>query len=259
MVYNVETPAEACERTVRSFLAEAENALKSEFEAAYMTGSAADGDFHAGFSDLDFFFVLGRTLTETDFAKLNALYREHRRRADGYYSALEGEIVSESALSDARGTTVYWGTGGDRFRDRYTLSGFSMRAFLKRGVLLKGRDVRARLPYPTDEIIAEQSRNMIETVRKYAREAGEDAHFADWLFLLSQTVYTLKTGETVCKTRAAEWARAQVPLASLRSALDAALSIRFSPERYTREIGRALVLPIQEMADWAEKALEKAL
>jgi hypothetical protein len=47
--------------------------------------------------------------------------------------------------------------------------------------------------------------SMIETIRKYAQVTDEDIHSVDWLFLISQSIYWLKTLDTTGKTNAAKW------------------------------------------------------
>lgn len=237
------------EETVRAFAARLNGLLGGALESVYLTGSATYGDFHPGYSDLDFFFISRRPLTQTDFEKAHALYAEYRAKNDGWFSVLEGDVVHRDALASGECDTLYWGTSRDRFKPRCDLSGYSMRSFLARGVLLEGSEQRARIPWPEEAVIRAQARHMCDTVRDYAGQAGENAHYADWLLLLSQTLYTLITGSTTGKTAATKWLHAHVEDAALKIALAAALDVRFHPETYRKSLGETFTKPMQRLRE----------
>ncbi len=237
------------EETVRAFAARLNEMLGGALESAYLTGSAAYGDFHPGYSDLDFFFISRRPLTQTDFNKAHALYAEYRAKNDGWFSVLEGDVVHRDALASGEGDTLYWGTRRDRFKSRCGLSGYSMRSFLAHGVLLEGTERRARIPWPEEAVIRAQARHMCDTVRDYAGQASESAHYADWLLLLSQTLYTLITGNTTGKTAATRWLHARAEDAALKAALAAALDVRFHPEAYRKSLGETFTKPMQRLRE----------
>lgn len=238
-----------CVDVVNHFLSDISTKVGSRIQTAYITGSTVFDDFHPGFSDLDFFFIASRPLTNADFSELHQLYNDYRKLSDGWFSALEGEIVSPTSLETGVGPTIYWGTSRDRFANRYTLSGFSMRTFLERGILLTGSDQRKQIPFPSDTCIIEQSRHLFDTVRKYAIAPDGSPHYADWIFLLSQTLYTLTTGKQTSKTRAARWLKASLNNPVLVFALELAERIRFHPESADEESLSALKNPIQALAD----------
>lgn len=234
---------------MRAFAARLNGLLGGALESVYLTGSATYGDFHPGYSDLDFFFISRRPLTQTDFEKAHALYAEYRAKNDGWFSVLEGDVVHRDALASGECDTLYWGTSRDRFKPRCDLSGYSMRSFLARGVLLEGTEQRARIPWPEEAVIRAQARHMCDTVRDYAGQAGENAHYADWLLLLSQTLYTLITGSTTGKTAATKWLYAHVEDAALKIALAAALDVRFHPETYRKSLGETFTKPMQRLRE----------
>lgn len=88
---------------------------------------------------------------------------------------------------------------------KYGLSGFSLRGLINKGYLIYGKDLRKELPYPRDEEMLSQVNSMIETIVKYAQVTNEDIHSIDWLFLISQSIYWLKTLEINGKTNSAKW------------------------------------------------------
>lgn len=249
LVYREKTAQAAVDpraaETVRTFARALNEKLDGALESVYLTGSAVYGDFHPGYSDLDFYFISRRPLTQADFDRMHALYVAYRAQADGWFSVLEGDVVHRDALASGEGSTLYWGTSRDRFKPRCELSGYSMRAFLAHGVLLEGSEQRARIPWPEEAVIRAQARHMCDTVRDYAGLAGEDPHYADWLLLLSQTLYTLITGNTAGKTAATRWLLSHVEDAKLKTALAAALDVRFCPERYRKSLGETFTQPMQ--------------
>ena len=244
-----------CVAVVNKFLSDIAQKLGNVIQTAYVTGSTVYDDFHPGFSDLDFFFIAARTLTEADFHELHKLYTQYRALGDGWFSALEGEILSPESLESSFGPTVYWGTGKDRFADRYTLSGFSMRTLLERGILLTGPDLRERIPVPDDACILRQSRHLLATVRKYALEPNDNPRYADWIFLLSQTMYTLSTGKQTSKTRAARWLKSVSTDPLLMKSLEKAEEIRMNPANTDKESLKMLKNPIQFLADKLDDSL----
>lgn len=245
-----------CVTVVRRFLSDIEKYRGNMIQTAYLTGSSAYDDFHPGFSDLDFFFIANRTLTDSDFDDFHNLYARYRALGDEWFSALEGEILSPESLETANGPTVYWGTSRDRFLDHYTLSGFSMRTLLDRGILLCGPDLRKRIPRPNDTCILKQSAHLLDTVKQYAAKPDVNPHYADWIFLMCQTLYTLSTGKQTSKTRAARWFRSILIDSRLISAIELAESIRFNPNSANVEIITSLREPILKIAGILEETLQ---
>lgn len=61
------------------------------------------------------------------------------------------------------------------------------------------------MPYPSDDIMMEQVQNMIGFIRKHALNTSENIHSADWLFLITQSIYWLRTTDITGKTLSAKW------------------------------------------------------
>lgn len=211
------------------FVTTADKLLGNRIVAAYCYGSAAYDDFHRGYSDLDFFIVADTVLTEEDFRHFHELREVYKGSRNRYLAVLEGEIVPYSGIKSREGNVIYWGTTKDRFNRGYGLRGFSMRGLLEAGYLISGRDIRAEIPCPPEAEMLEQVESMIETIKKYAVRTDRDIHSVDWLFLISQSIYWLKTGKTTGKTHAARWVlkNCRYPWKGL---LGKAIELRLSPD-----------------------------
>lgn len=192
---------------LKEFVAAVDSLLDNKIVAAYCFGSAAYHDFRLGYSDLDFFIVVDSALSQGNFQAFHELRAEYRRGDNPYLAVLEGEIVPYSAIINGgrRGNTIYWGTTKDRFNREYGLRDFSMCGLLEAGYLIQGRDIRGEIPYPSREEMLAQVASLVGTIRKHAVKTDRDIHSADWLFLISQSLYWLKTGRTTGKTLAAQW------------------------------------------------------
>lgn len=191
--------------SLETFVATADKLLGNKIVAAYCYGSAAYDDFHLGYSDLDFFIVADTLLTEEDFRHFHELREIYKGSSNRYLAVLEGEIVPYLGIKSREGNVIYWGTSKDSFNQGYGLRGFSMRGLLEAGYLISGRDIRGEIPYPSDAEMLVQVESMLETIRKYAVKTDKDIHSADWFFLISQSIYWLKTGKTTGKTQSAQW------------------------------------------------------
>lgn len=191
---------------LEEFIKNANTLLNHSILSAYCFGSAIYEDFHSGYSDLDFFIIIENLISEDDFQKFSSWRNELKISKHTYFSVLEGEIISKNAIkNDIESNTIYWGTSKDRLNRKYGLSGFSLRGLINEGYLIYGKDLRKELPYPSDEEMFNQVDFMIETIIKHAQVTNEDIHSVDWLFLISQSIYWLKTLDTTGKTNAAKW------------------------------------------------------
>lgn len=240
----------------RRFSRDVDRIFMGRLKAVYAYGSAVYGDLHIGYSDLDFFAVVSCEITKEMFEELLSYRKALKASEDKLYGMLEGEFVPESILASRQGPVGYWGTSGERIKDRYDLAGFSMRSLHENGVLIFGEEVRTGIPYPSDEEMLSQVSQLIATIRKYAVATNEGIHSADWLFLICQSLYWLKTGSITCKTKAAEWAREQFNEPWCTS-LNKAIWLRIHPEEAGTEENRrwlhGLGPAVQNACDTLEK------
>lgn len=193
-------------KSLKEFVNESNMILNNSILSAYCFGSAIYDDFHNGYSDLDFFIIINKIISEEEFQKFSSWRTELKASKHPYFSVLEGEIISQHSIkNDIESSVIYWGTSKDRLNKRYGLSGFSLRGLINKGYLIYGKDLRKELPYPSDEEMLSQVNSMIETIVKYAQVTNEDIHSVDWLFLISQSIYWLKTLDINGKTNSAKW------------------------------------------------------
>ncbi|QAA33042.1 nucleotidyltransferase domain-containing protein [Clostridium manihotivorum] len=216
-------------KALEEFVDKANTILNNTVVSAYCFGSAIYDDFHIGYSDLDFFIIVDKTITEDDFKKFSILRSEFKKLNHPYLSVLEGEVISLKAIqNDMESNVIYWGTSKDRLNKRYGLAGFSLKGLIHKGYLIFGKDLRNELPYPSDEEMLSQVNNMIDTIRKYAKTTDEDIHSMDWLFLISQSIYWLKSYNVTGKTNSAKWILDSCDY-SWKSYLNKAVEIRLEP------------------------------
>ncbi|MGH4123846.1 MAG: DNA polymerase III subunit beta [Clostridium sp.] len=193
-------------KSLEEFVNKSNMLLNHSILSAYCFGSAIYEDFHNGYSDLDFFIITDNIISEDDFQKFSSWRTQLKNSAHPYFSVLEGEIISKNAIkNDIESNTIYWGTSKDSLNLKYGLSGFSLRGLINEGYLIFGKDLRDELPYPSDTKMLNQVNYMVETIIKHAQVTNEDIHSVDWLFLISQSIYWLKTLDTTGKTNAAKW------------------------------------------------------
>lgn len=191
---------------LKEFVSKVNMILENSVLSAYCYGSATYDDFHTGYSDLDFFIIIEKIISEEDFQKLISLRQELRNLKHLPLSVLEGEIISKTAVkNDIESNVIYWGTTKDKLARKYSLSGFSMRSLQDHGFLIFGTDIRHKLPYPDDEEMVSQVENMIDTVQCHAQITSENIHSIDWLFVICQSIYWLKTNNVTGKSDAAQW------------------------------------------------------
>jgi GrpB-like predicted nucleotidyltransferase (UPF0157 family) len=215
---------------LEEFVAKANALLDNRVISAYCYGSATYDDFHISYSDLDFFIIIDKEIVEEDFQKLSSLRQELRGMKHPHLSVLEGEIISKTAIkNDIESNVIYWGTSKEVLTRKYSLSGFSLRSLIDHGFLIFGTDMRDQLPYPDEKEMISQVNHMINTVQRYAQITNEKIHSVDWLFLICQSIYWLKTNHVTGKSHAAQWVIGNYT-DKWTVALKKALEIRQNPE-----------------------------
>ncbi|WP_160673559.1 nucleotidyltransferase domain-containing protein [Clostridium sp. C8-1-8] len=237
-------------KALEEFVDKANVILNNSIMSAYCFGSAIYDDFHIGYSDLDFFIIADKIITRDDFEKFSLLRSEYKILNHPYLSVLEGEVISHKAIhNDIESNIIYWGTSKDRLNKRYGLSGFSLKGLMHKGYLIFGKELRNELPDPSDEEMLSQVNHMIDTIREYAKTTDEDIHSVDWLFLISQSIYWLKSSNVTGKTNSAKWIMDSCAY-SWRDYLNKAIEIRLDPalakldenKRWLKELGDVIQL-----------------
>lgn len=233
--------------------------------SVYLYGSVTQGDFKLGWSDIDILVLTYKQMSEAQAGELVSLRQTllEKEPDNFYYRSFEGGMLTLDAfLSGSNDRVVYWGTGGEKIIDRYTLDSFGRKELVIGGELLCGRDVRSKLKMPDRTELYLDIRQQYETIRRHAQRTKRTLYSFGWMLNIARCIYTLRTGELIAKTAAAEWAieNGNCPDPDV---LEMALKVRRNPLicKESKEIldcSEALGEPVQRYADVLGAELEKA-
>jgi len=218
----------------------------------YLYGSVVHNDFKLGWSDIDFIAITESEISESQANALVHLRQamENRYPSTPYFRLFEGNILSIDALvNPIPERIVYWGTSGQRITNSYHHDAFTMLDIQLNGILLHGNDIRTKLTSPSFNQLRKGIANHAKAARKHGTTVG-------WLLDIARGIYTLRTGQLIPKTAAAEWA-IENNLCPDPKAMSHALKIRKAPHMYTideRKIDNAI---IQQFCDVLDKEIAK--
>lgn len=216
--------------SLEQFAEKADAVVCSRIKAVFAYGSAVYDDVHVGYSDLDFLAVVDGELSEKDFAVLSEFRRELKSGINPYFQILEGAFIPRQSIrSDNPYDAVTWGGSGEKLTNEYSIGGFSLKGLIDSGVVIRGEDMRKEFPYPTHEAMCKQIDELVETITKHITKTSGSVHSIDWLFLMCQSAYYLKTGKVTCKTNAAKYA-IDNNLFCCKPELKKAIEIRLNPD-----------------------------
>lgn len=197
----------------------------------YLYGSITEEDFHPGWSDIDLLVLTANPIRPEQADKLVTLRQTLMERDPDtpQYRLFEGGMLDlRSFLGDTPTTVVYWGTTGQRIREKHAFSAFDRASLKRNGQLLWGRDVRRHIENPTFDEVHQASEQFLQSVLAHGR--GERSLYAfGWLLDIARCMYTLINGEMTTKTAAAQWALDE-QLCPCPEALSLALMLRRQPE-----------------------------
>lgn len=192
----------------------------------YLTGSAAIGDYHHGWSDIDMLFLAPAELTAEMASALVNLRQKYAD--DAFIPKIEGGIVHADAfVTGSKSTAVYWGTSGQRISDSFTADCFTL-AQAEHWIHLRGEDIRERITKPTVDELYSGVRRHYETIRDYAAMTSNPLYRCGWMLDIARCLYTLKTGQVTSKTYAGECAL-QHGWCPDETVLRDALAVRYDP------------------------------
>lgn len=195
-------------------------------------GSCTLGDFRPGWSDIDLLCLTEHELSEEHMQTLvgirQTLQSEHPESP--YFRLFEGHICSRAAFC-AGGPVVYWGTSGQRIKNKCDLDPFSRIVIRQNGRILCGEDLRSLVPEPTTAEIQRAIWAHYESIREHGSKTGKSLYSAGWILDIARCLYTLKTGGVIGKTNAGEWAL-ENGCAGDEDVMRRVLTIRKDPGRY---------------------------
>ncbi len=234
------------QKAIRRMTAEISGILADNQPSVYLYGSSVLGDFRLGWSDIDILVLTQKRITSSQAEKLVALRQEllEKEPDNPYYRSFEGGMLTLSAfISEEPDCVVYWGTSGQRITDTYLFDSFGLSELEESGKLLYGEDIRCYLKAPEYADFYRDVRKHYEAIRKYAQTTNKSFYSFGWLLDIARGIYTLRYGNVISKTAAGQWALDN-NLCPVRSALEAALTVRKAPAEY---------LENQEMLDYAAR------
>lgn len=248
-------------RAVNKMVGRISKALEGCAPSVYLYGSSVLDDFRLGWSDIDILVLTERKITEEQAQGLVGLRGDMLAEEPGnpYYRSFEGGMLTLDAfLSGKKDRVVYWGTSGQRITDTYAFDSFGMAQLAENGVLLYGKDIRARLHAPDfGELYAAVERHY-KTIRKHAQKTERSLYSFGWMLDIARCIYTLRTGKITAKTYAAEWAL-ENGLCPDADVLGYVLEVRRSPlahsDERTLDYAEKLAGYVQRFADVLEKEL----
>ena len=251
------------EKAIEKMSAEIAKILAENSPSIYIYGSYTLDDFRLGWSDLDILVLTEKPISEKQAGQLVGLRQEMSRSEPNcpFYRLFEGGMLSLSAfIGGLPDRVVYWGTSGQKIAESYRFDAFCRKELLESGRLLVGRDIRGLINPPDFREIRENVRQHYESIRKYACLSGRSIYSFGWLLDIARCIYTLRTGDIISKTHAAEWAL-ESRIFGGPAALETALEIRRNPRIFfeseeLQDMAENLNPTVQSYADLLEKELE---
>ena len=236
------------------------NILESVQPSIYLYGSVTAEDFRPGWSDIDLLVLTQEPITETQADLLLTLRQQLAQRDPDtpYYRAFEGGMLDlGSFLTNESTRVVYWGTTGERIKERHSFSPFDMASLLQNGQLLLGKDVRRHFEMPEYPEIATAVISHAVSIRQHGKGA-RSLYAYGWLLDIARCMYTLVNGRLTTKTTAAQWALDE-HLCPCPAELSMALTVRRQPELIRDESVLAYAEGLTEAIQSFLNLLEKAL
>ena len=236
------------------------NILESVPPSIYLYGSVTAEDFRPGWSDIDLLVLTQEPITETQADLLLTLRQQLAQRDPDtpYYRAFEGGMLDlGSFLTNESTRVVYWGTTGERIKERHDFSAFDRASLLQNGQLLLGRDVRRHFEMPESPESATAVISHAVSIRQHGKGA-RSLYAYGWLLDIARCMYTLVNGRLTSKPTAAQWALDE-HLCPCPAELSMALTVRRQPELIRDESVLAYAEGLTEAIQSFLNLLEKAL
>lgn len=216
--------------SIRLMTAAIADILRDSEPSIYLYGSVTMDDFRPGWSDIDLLVLTRAPITQEQAETLvdlrQSLPKQHPVMR--YAHAFEGGMLALDAFLKGYPTTVvYWGTSGQRIRERHQFSSIDLWELYHGGQLLHGADVRVFLPIPTPSNLHADVARHLDTILQHGH--GDRGLYAfGWLLDIARGLYTLRHDAVISKTAAGEWVLAQ-HLCPDEAALRLALAVRRDP------------------------------
>jgi hypothetical protein len=203
-----------------ALVAGVQEALGNNFVGLYLRGSLATGDFVPDYSDIDFFAITERPVSEAEFSRLVDLHERLSALPNKYAGHLEGPYMprdsarrfrpGEQHPTIHRGEPLLWMVQGNNWV-------LERRVVREQGITLCGPDPKTLIDPVSAEEIREAVRTRLADWVEFA-EHPEDPHWwqplghsAYVVETMCRAAYTLATGELCSKPGAVAWALENFP------------------------------------------------
>lgn len=194
--------------------------LGENLVAVYLRGSLALGDFDPATSDLDFFAVTERRVSDAEFAALAALHTRLDHLPNRYSAELEGPYIDRAATrrfqpgqrhpTIGRGEALTW----HEHSTNWVLERWAVR---EHGITLLGPDPKTLIDPVTPDDIRAAVRARLLDWSTWANPLDNPewqwprAHKAYVVETMCRALCTIATGELPSKPVAVAWALATLP------------------------------------------------
>lgn len=197
-----------------------QGALPGNLVGVYLRGSLATGDFDPMMSDIDFFAITERPVSEEEFAALKLLHTRLSDLPNKYGHELEGPYINRNAArrfrpgvrypTIARGEALAW----SEHRANWVLERWTVR---DHGITLLGPDPTTLI----DPVSTEELRAAVCSVLTAWADWLDHPDDPEWLLprahkayvveTMCRALFTLASGELPSKQRAVAWALETLP------------------------------------------------
>lgn len=194
--------------------------LGNNLVGVYLRGSLATGDFDPATSDIDFFAVTERFVSEQEFAALRLLHTRLSQLQNKYGHELEGPYLDRASAKRfqpgeryptiARGEALEW----SEHRANWVLERWTVR---EDGITLLGPDPKTLI----DPVLIEDLRAAVRSVLTAWADWLDHPDDPEWLLprahkayvveTMCRALYTLANGELSSKQSAVAWALETLP------------------------------------------------
>ncbi len=219
MATDMTLPADV-EEITRLAVAGMREALGENLVGVYLYGSLALGDFDPATSDIDFWAVTERPLSDAESAALAALHEQLSRLSNPFANQFEGKYIDRDEAWRhqpgqripviSRGEAMRWTQPGANWVvDRWVVR--------ERGIILFGPDPKTLIAPVSAEDLRAATRACLPVWAEFANHPddpdwrahrGEKAYFVE---TMCRMLHTLATGATQTKPQAVAWALATLP------------------------------------------------
>lgn len=195
-------------------------ALGDNLVGVYLRGSLVTGDFEPDASDVDFFAVTERRVSQAEFEALAALHERLSTLPNKFGHELEGTYVDRASArrfrqgerhpTIGRGETLQWAQHGENWvLERWTVR--------EQGFPLLGPDPRMLIDSVSPEELKAAVRARLKDWAAWANDPDDPdwqshrGHKAYVVETMCRALYTLRHGELPGKPRAVAWALQTLP------------------------------------------------